>query len=289
MAMASVGTDTGGSVRIPAAVCGLVGLKPGYGELPMDGGIPLSRTLDHAGPLARTVTDTWHMLHALRERTPVKTLVPSPAERLRLGVPRRYFLDLLDDAVGGAFERAVAVLRDSGATIVDADIAHADLIGPVYTHIVFGDAAAYHGLTLDRAASGYTPNVRLRLETARYVMAEDYVRALDGRRVLQREVDAALTGCDALLLPTVPITAPAIGASMVRVGSAEQPVRNVMLRLTQLFNLTGHPAVTVPCPPASRSDLPTGIQLVGALGQTDQLLHIAGGVEATLSPGRADP
>jgi aspartyl-tRNA(Asn)/glutamyl-tRNA(Gln) amidotransferase subunit A len=281
MALASMGTDTGGSIRIPAAICGLVGLKPGYDELSADGIVPLSRTLDHAGPITATVTDAWHMLHALRERAPVKPLVVAPARTLRLGVPRAYFFDLLNDEVARAFENAVDRLRDAGATIGDVKIPHARLIAPAYTHIVFGDAAAYHGPTLARAADKYTPNVRLRLELAGYVLAEDYVRALDVRRLLTHEVDAALTGLDALLLPTVPIVAPPIGAATARVGPTEQPVRNVMLRLTQIFNLTGHPAVSLPCG-TSADGLPCGLQLAGALGQTDQLLHVARGVEATL-------
>ena len=283
MALASVGTDTGGSIRIPAAACGLVGLKPGYGELPAAGVVPLSRTLDHVGPLTTSVTDAWHMLHALRDRTAAQPPPATPVWALRLGVPRRYFCDLLDTDVRHAFESAVETLRQQGATVVDVDIPHASLIAPIYLPIVLGDAAAYHADALDRVPERYTPNVRLRLEMARYVTAEDYVRALDGRRVLRNEVDAALTGLDGLLLPTLPVVAPPIGAGTVQVGAAPEPVRNVMLRLTQLFNLTGHPAITLPCG-ASASGLPCGLQLAGPTGQTDTLLNIARGVELALRP-----
>ena len=127
----------------------------------------------------------------------------------------------------------------------------------------------------------YTPNVRLRLEMARYVTAEDYVRALDGRRVLRCEVDSSLSGIDALVLPTLPIVAPPIGAVTVQIGERHEPVRNLMLRLTQLFNLTGHPAITLPCG-ASAAGLPCGLQLVGVTGQTDNLLQMAAGVEHAL-------
>ncbi len=294
MCLGSLGTDTGGSIRIPAAACGLVGLKPGYDELPTAGVIPLSRTLDHAGPIAWTVTDAWHLFHALRDRPAARPLTPDtiagagsqtrqPGVRnLRFGVPRDYFFDLLDDEVAQSFAGAVERLRAQGATIDEVRIPHAPLIGSVYTHIVFGDAAAYHATALDAMPEKYTPNVRLRLELARYVLAEDYVRALDGRRVLRHEVDAALTGRDGLLLPTIPIVAPSIGAAMARVGATEQPVRNVMLRLTQLFNLTGHPAVSLPCG-AGASGLPCGLQIAGATGQTDTLLHVARGVEIALA------
>jgi aspartyl-tRNA(Asn)/glutamyl-tRNA(Gln) amidotransferase subunit A len=127
----------------------------------------------------------------------------------------------------------------------------------------------------------YTPAVRQRLETARYLLAEDYVRALDGRDGLRREVDRALSGYDALALPTLPIPAPEIGASLVEIGSTKEPVRALMLRLTQLFNLTGHPAVSLPCG-LTTNGLPCGLQLVGARMQTDTLMRVALAIEQTL-------
>jgi aspartyl-tRNA(Asn)/glutamyl-tRNA(Gln) amidotransferase subunit A len=281
MALGTLGTDTGGSIRIPSAACGLVGLKPSYDELPTAGVVPLSRTLDHVGPLTATVTDAWHMLHALRDRAPVKPLSAQPVGTQRLGVLRRYFCDLLDADVRQAFEAALESLRGQGAVLVDADIPHASLIASIYLHIVFGDAAAYHGETLESMPEKYTPNVRLRLEMARYVLAEDYVRALEGRRALRHDVDGALTGVDALVLPTLPIVAPLIGANTVPIGDRQEPIRNMMLRLTQLFNITGHPAITLPCG-SSPSGLPCGLQLVCACGQTDNLLHLARGIELAL-------
>ena len=193
MALATLGTDTGGSIRIPAAACGLVGLKPAYGELPAHGVVPLSRTLDHVGPLTPTVTDAWHMLHALRDRAPVNR-----SRRRRFGALRLRFRDGTSATCwmmtcaplrGGAGHAAPPARRSSTSTFRTRRSSR-----PVYLHIVFGDAAAYHADTLDTMPERYTPNVRLRLEMARYVTAEDYVRALEGRRTLAREVDAALSG-----------------------------------------------------------------------------------------------
>ncbi|MFN7918300.1 MAG: amidase [Vicinamibacterales bacterium] len=285
MALASLGSDTGGSIRIPAAACGLVGLKPGYGELPADGAVPLSRTLDHIGPLTQDVTDAWHLLHVLRDRKPQRPLTPAPLASARVGVPRRYFCDLLEDDVRAAFERALDTLRAAGVTVTDVEIANADLVAPVYTHIVFGDAAAYHADALDTVPAKYTANVRQRLEMARYVLAEDYVRALDGQRALRRAVDAQLAHVDALALPTLPIVAPKLGQSMVELGGSSHPVRNVLLRLTQLFNVTGHPAITLPNG-RSTEGLPCGLQLVGKQDGTDALLCLARAVELALAtPG----
>lgn len=281
MALATLGTDTGGSIRIPAAVCGTVGLKPTYGELSTEGVVPLSRTLDHVGPLTTTVADAWHVFHALRGDTSLRPLVGSAVNHLRLAVPRPYFCDLLEAEVRRAFEAAVDALRAAGATIEETEIPNAHFTAPIYLHIVFGDAAAYHASALETMPDRYTPPVRLRLEMARYVLAEDYTRALEGREVLRHEVDRALSGYDALLLPTVPIPAPPIGAHSVEIAGATEPVRNLMLRLTQLFNITGHPAVSLPCG-ATPSGLPCGLQLAGTRGQTDTLLHVAKAIEGVI-------
>jgi aspartyl-tRNA(Asn)/glutamyl-tRNA(Gln) amidotransferase subunit A len=203
---------------------------------------------------------------------------------LRIGVMREYFTAILDQQVALAFDAACARLRDAGVILEDVVIAHAGDIAPIYLHIALPEAAAYHAKTLESRADDYTPNVRLRLEMGRYILAEDYVRALHGRDVLRHEVDAALSGRRALLLPTVPVPATRLGATTVRVGSSEEPVRNITLRLTQLFNITGHPAITVPCGQTTEG-LPIGAQLIGAAGDTPGLLDTAELLEPYLGPG----
>jgi aspartyl-tRNA(Asn)/glutamyl-tRNA(Gln) amidotransferase subunit A len=282
MALATIGTDTGGSIRIPAAACGIVGLKPSFGDISIDGVVPLSRTMDHVGPLTQTVADASVVYHALLGDAPAATPAPMPLNRLRLAVPRPYFCDRLDDDVRGRFEEALERLRSAGARILDIEIQHAAEIGPVYLHIVLSDAAAYHAATLEATPDRYTASVRLRLEMGRYLLAEDYVRALAAREVLRREVDAALAQHDALILPTLAIPAPPIGATTVPVGSASEPVRNVMLRLTQLFNVTGHPAISLPSG-STAGGLPCAVQLVGGRQQTDALLRVALACEKRIS------
>jgi aspartyl-tRNA(Asn)/glutamyl-tRNA(Gln) amidotransferase subunit A len=295
MALASIGTDTGGSIRIPAAACGLVGLKPAFGEVSTEGVVPLSRTLDHMGPLARSVTDVWLVYRALlghsslesgASRTPRTSpsyvRSPVPVSGLRLAVLRAYFCDVLDDEVRARFDEAIERLRAAGAHIDETDIPHAQDIAPVYVTIVFSDAAAYHAATLETMPERYSEMVRARLEVGRYVLAEDLARALNGREVLRREVNAALAGYDALLLPTLPIPAPLLGAQSMQVGGSTEPVRNLMLRETPLFNLTGHPAISLPCG-ITTEGLPCGLQLVGASGQTEALLRVALACEPHLS------
>ena len=283
MAFASIGTDTGGSIRIPAAACGVVGLKPGYGEVSTAGVVPLSRTMDHVGPLCTSVEDAGIVYDALRGAPPV-ALQPRDIRGLRFGVPREYFLTLLDSQVAFSFESACERLRGAGADVDDVQIPHASDIAPIYLHIVLAEAAAYHAKTLETRPDGYTANVRLRLEMGRYILAEDYVRALTGREVLRADVNAALAGRDALLLPAVAIPATKIGVNSVKVGTSEEAVRNITLRLTQPFNLSGHPAISLPCG-RTTDGLPIGLQLVGASARTHELLEIAAAVERYLSPG----
>jgi aspartyl-tRNA(Asn)/glutamyl-tRNA(Gln) amidotransferase subunit A len=283
MAFATIGTDTGGSIRIPSAACGIVGLKPTIGEVSTDGVVPLSRTFDHVGPLTQSVTDAFLVYHALLGDHIAAPPAPMPLHGVRVAVLRRYFCDVLDEDVRARFEEAIARLRESGAHVDEIEIRHADLISTIYLHISLPDAAAYHASALETIPDRYTPNVRMRLEMSRYLLAEDYVRALAGREVLQREVDAALTQHDALLLPTLPIPAPPIGATTVEVAGKPEQVRAMMLRLTQPFNVTGHPAISIPAG-NTRSGLPVGVQLVGCRHQTDGLLKIALACEPRIHP-----
>ena len=284
MSIASIGTDTGGSIRIPAGVCGVVGLKPDWGEIPVDGVVPLSRQLDHIGPLARTVTDAWLVHETLAGRAPGATdqLVPATLTGLRFGLLAGYFDTRIAPDVRAGVAAAVARLARAGAVIEPVEIPHASDIGPVYLHLVLGDAASYHAATLEARPGDYTAPVRLRLELGRYILAEDYARALRGREVIAGEIDRALEGRAALLCPTLPVTAPTIGAATVPVGEGEEPVRNAMLRLTQPFNLGRQPALSLPCG-VSPSGLPVGLQLVGARGATTALLRTALACERALT------
>lgn len=288
MCAASIGTDTGGSIRIPSAACGLVGLKGTFGEVPTDGVVPLAWTLDHVGPLARTVDDAWLLQDVLRGRMPspeTRPGAPRPGA-LRLVLLEEYFCEPLEDGVRRAFFAALASLAGAGVRVARGTMRYAALIGPVYLHVVFAESAAYHASALERRPQDYTAPVRLRLELARYVMGEDYARAMHARARLTREVDALLDGADALVLPTLPLAAPRLGEHLVTLEGRREPVRNVMLKLTQLFDLTGHPTITLPVGDAAPG-LPAGLQLVGRRGDTDALLAVARACEGILRSGTA--
>jgi len=281
MCYASIGSDTGGSIRIPSAACGLVGLKPAFGEIPIDGVVPLSSTLDHVGPLCRSVEDAGilhQMLAGASHPAPIKV---RELKGLRFGIPRAYFFAVLDPEIAARFDDVCERLTTAGAVLEEVTIPHAADAPTIYLHVALPEAAAFHAKTLESQPDEYTPNVRLRLEMARYILGEDYVRALRGRDVLIREVNAALHRRDGLLLPTLPVPAVKLGATTVSVGTSEQPVRAVTLRLTQAFNITGHPAITMPCG-RTNDGLPVGAQLVGM--DTLALLSVASAIEKVLDP-----
>ena len=284
MSLGTVGTDTGGSIRIPAAACGIVGLKPEWGQVSVAGVVPLSRQLDHVGPLAVSVTDAWIQYNSMlpRDRHAAASLEAAPLQGLRLGMLTGYLFDRLDADVERVTLATIESLRKMGVTVSEVAIPHATDMPAIYLHLVFGDAAEYHARTLVSRPGDYTANVRLRLEMARYVLAEDYVRALRGKAIIAAEVDRALDGVDALVLPSLSIPAPPIGASTMPVKGGPEAVRTLMLRCTQPFNLSGHPAISLPSG-TTPAGLPIGLQLVGHKGRTPALVQAALAVERAIA------
>lgn len=284
MSLGTVGTDTGGSIRIPAAACGIVGLKPEWGRISATGVVPLSRQLDHVGPLAASVADAWTLYNAMQPAAARVRELPEAAavKGLRIGVLAGYLFDRLDVDVERSIHGTIELLKSKGATVTEATLPHAGDMATVYLHLVFGDAAEYHARTLESRPRDYTPNVRLRLEMARYVLAEDYIRAMRGKTIIAHEVDRALEGVDVLACPALSIPAPPIGAATMPVKGGVEAVRTLMLRCTQPFNLSGHPAIALPCG-KTPTGLPIGLQLVGHKGRTHALVQAALAVEEVLA------
>jgi aspartyl-tRNA(Asn)/glutamyl-tRNA(Gln) amidotransferase subunit A len=285
MSLGTVGTDTGGSIRIPAAACGIVGLKPEWGRVSAAGVVPLSRQLDHVGPLAASVADAWLLYNAMlphSDQISDSLDVAASLNGLRLGKLAGYFFDRLDADVEQGVLNTIAKLQQRGATVSDAAVPHAADMAAIYLHLVFGDAAEYHARTLVTRPQDYTTPVRLRLEMARYVLAEDYIRAVRGKALIAREVDRALEDVDVLVLPALAIPAPPLGAQTMPVKGGPDAVRTLMLRCSQPFNLSGHPAISIPCG-KTRDGMPIGLQLVGHKGRTPALVQAALAAEAAIN------
>ena len=278
----SVGTDTGGSIRIPAALCGIVGIKPTFDLVSCQGIVPLSRSLDHAGPLARTVGDAALLLSALAAGTPrtaqagYAAELRKPLRRIRLALPREFFFDRLDAEVQQVIEAAARQFQQLGATLEEVSLPRVADAAEFGSHIALAEARQYHesqGWFPARAAE-YGEDVRKRLEMGAKVRAVDYLRALEVREELRAEFGRALERTDALLAPTVPIAAPLIGDEEIGIGAQKESVRAALLRLNRSANFVGLPAISIPCG-FTRSGLPIGLQLIGAARSEAHLLRIA--------------
>ncbi len=284
----SVGSDTGGSIRIPAALCGIVGLKPTFGRVSCNGVIPLAPSLDHTGPLGRTVADVATLLQVLAGRDPLDpttaaVAVPDyaselrrPPRRLRLGWPREYFFERVEEEIQRAVEAAARSLERLGGTIEEVTLPHLREAEEPSTQIALAEARHVHqtaGYFPARAAE-YSEEVRKLLELGGEVRANDYLRALEVRKRVRSDFDAALARVTAILAPTVPVAAPRIGEKLVTLGGAAEPVRSALLRLNRPANFTGLPAISVPCG-FTRDGLPIGLQIIARAFDESTLLRIA--------------
>jgi aspartyl-tRNA(Asn)/glutamyl-tRNA(Gln) amidotransferase subunit A len=285
----SIGTDTGGSVRIPASLCGVVGVKTGLGRVCADDVIPLSPTLDSVGPLARTSEDAGLLLDPILirgERKPRLAARRSSSGRGRkpsLGIPKEFFLDVLDGEVKSAFESAMDALKKRGVHLEQISlplIAATEEAGNVIT---WAEATAHHqqaGWFPERAKE-YGEDVRERLEIGGKVSAARYLQARAFRQRFQsalREVFAS-NRLDALVVPTTPMAATRIGEQSVTVEGTTYPTRALLLRLNRPANLAGVPAISVPCG-FTKGGLPLGLQFVAERTREALLLELARGVQA---------
>ncbi len=299
---ASVGTDTGGSIRIPASLCGIVGLKPTYGRVSAHGTVALSPTLDHVGPLARTVADAAIVLCAIagRDLLDATTLALPPLrlseklkklpKRIRLGLPRDYYFDRLDDDVQSAVLKAAKYFEERGAEIVEVPLPSLAASVEPSNHIALAEAADYHAKMgwFPAHASEYGEDVRKRLEMGPDVRAVDYLRAFEMQARVRAEFDCAFALADAILAPSTPVAAPQLGQKMLTLGGEEEPVRAALLRLCRPANLAGLPAMSVPCG-FTRAGLPVGLQIIGPRCGEEIVLRLALAYEQTRGWHRKHP
>jgi aspartyl-tRNA(Asn)/glutamyl-tRNA(Gln) amidotransferase subunit A len=281
----SIGTDTGGSIRIPAALCGIVGLKPGLGRVDVGGVIPLSVTHDCVGPLARTVADTAILFRAIVDDGNGKKEVEhrrgsstGKLSKLRVGIPREFFFDVISAEVEKSFHDAVKCIRGLGAKLKEVSIPRLAQTEQAGNRIAWAEASYYHqqaGWFPSRAAE-YGEDVRSRLEAGTKVLAVEYLEAMEQRRNFISQLREVMEkdAIDALMVPSTPIAASVIGEETTRVAQSDHPTRALLLRLNRPANLAGLPAISVPCG-FTPEGLPIGLQFIGADHSEQLLLGIA--------------
>lgn len=273
--LAGIGSDTGGSVRIPAAFCGVTGYKPSFGAIPLEGALPLSWTCDHAGPLARRVADCALLFETMARRRVAHGHV---ARRPRLHVPAAWLRGRLQPAVRDTFERCVATLASRGAEVSEVRIAQLDDAWRCYTPIVRAEAAWVHRAALAEGGEGFSALVLPALQAARSLSAADYIDATKTRAAVGEALDRALADCDALILPTSAVLPPLRGEDRVAVEGGSTTVREAVLGQTLAFSLCGLPALSIPLPLAE--GLPVALQVVGTRDADASLLALGAWIEA---------
>ena len=286
LAMGTLGTDTGGSVRIPASLSGIVGLKPTYGRVSRFGVYPLSHSCDHVGPMVRTVADATVLLQAIagpdpKDPTTSRAAVPDytlalreDIRGLRLGVPQEYFFDDVEPAVRDGITTAVQHLSSLGAVVEEVSIPSMQHVIASSTAIIGAEAYEIHAQTLKTHSQDYGADVRSRLMLGACIQASQYLKAQRFRTLLCQEMLDILGRVDALITPTTLMTASKIGEPTVHIGGKEVVVAAHIARATRPFNMTGLPAISVPCG-FTPDGLPIGLQIVGRPFEETTVLRLA--------------
>jgi aspartyl-tRNA(Asn)/glutamyl-tRNA(Gln) amidotransferase subunit A len=282
MAVAAIGSDTVGSIRVPAAICGIVGYKPTQRAVPRDGCVPLSTSLDSIGPFARSVEDCAYVHSVIAGEAP-RPLVPARARGLRLVIPQLLMLDGLDDHVAKAFARAVSLLSRAGAQIFEEPC---ETIAEVHALAPNGvlqpvEALNWHRDLLARRGDFYDPAIRLRIESGHKVAAAHYAHVLERRGRMIAAFDRITAGFDAVIMPTVPIIAP----TLEEAERDELAMRARLLRNCAPVNFLDRCAISIPV--HEPGEPPVGLMIVGETGGDRRLFEIAAAAQALLSPAQA--
>lgn len=295
MCVASTGSDTGGSIRTPSALCGIVGLKPTYGRVSLHGIIPLAWSLDHVGPMTKCVRDAAIMLSAMAGADPkdpssacqkvprFERFLKDDVKKLKIGVEPSFCFGGVDEEVEQSVKKALQLLERLGAKIIEVTLPNIELTSAVESVIITAEGASYHEEDMKNRPADFGEDVRALLEAGMAFSAVHYLKAQRIRSIIRREFTEVFRKIDIFALPGAAIPAPEIGAPTVQVKGMETDTQMALLRFTCPSNLTGLPAISVPCG-ITRQGLPIGLQLVGRAFDEATLLRTAFTFEGNSEP-----
>lgn len=292
MCFMAMGSDTGGSIRIPAAFCGTVGLKPTYGRVSRYGSIPLGFSLDHMGPLTRSVQDAGIVLNALAgfdsrddstSHKPVADYAaagPKRLEGMRIGVPKNFFLDRVSPEMLAAFRKSVQIAAGLGAEVSEVRVPDIDALNTIGRVILLAEASASMEPHLGNR-SAFGDDVLALFDQGRLIAATDYVNAQRRRRMMQQDFRTLFESIDCLFTPVTPTAAPRIGQTTVEINGESEDVRLATTRLVRGINVLGLPALALPCGKDSYG-MPLGLQIIGRAFEEETILAAGSAIESAM-------
>jgi aspartyl-tRNA(Asn)/glutamyl-tRNA(Gln) amidotransferase subunit A len=288
-----LGTDTGGSIRIPASYCGITGLKPTYGRVSRHGVLPLAFSLDHVGPFGSCIEDCALAMNEIAGPDPLDAssapfappnfnVAPLPGlDGVRVGIPKSFYFDAVDDEVAIAVKRSISEMERRGASVCEIQIPDMHDANAAARVVQLSEVASLYAHYTDSALFG--DDVWALIQQGKMIAAHEYVNAQRIRTLFRRDFDALWEKIDILAGPTTPVTAPRIEQVTVQIGSQQENTRMASTRLVRAINFLGEPALSMPCG-TSRTGLPIGLQLIGRPFTDSKLLQIARALEPTLAP-----
>lgn len=279
----SLGSDTAGSIRLPASFCGVVGFKPSWGRVPLEGALPLIPSMDHAGPMARNVADVAMMFEVLVDDSPPHPVSARRGEGMKsptLGIPRKYLEGALTRDVHRAFNAFVQHLKKQGAKIIEVDL---DIINATDAFVPLrADSVIVHRVALETNPDAFAPYVRDTLMRGYTFSAVDYLTARQQQREMRDAIHRSMAGVDALLMPASPTIAPPRGVTEVELESGRHNLRLAILKLTAPFAFAGVPALSLPF--TKMEGLPVNVQVATPFGEDARALAIGQWVEKMNTP-----
>ena len=292
MILGGTGSDTGGSIRIPASLTGIAGIKPTFGRVSKRGVSPLSFSLDHAGPMGKTVQDVALMLNVMagydaRDPTTVDIPVPDFTKALgkgvrgiRIGVPKNFYFDMNEPAVTDAVRKAIAVLEKLGAKKKEVKIPYLEYAMASWYPIIFCESADIHDKSIRTPSkiSLFNEDVRTFVQAGEFFLAKHYVKAQRVRRLIKYGFKEVFQGLDVIVAPTVPATASKVDQETIQYPEGEETVITANVRLSLPANLTGLPSLSLPCG-FSASKLPIGMQIIGKPFDEPTVLRVGAAYE----------